>query len=204
MQLIDNADMACQAILLAPTRELASQIRDVSTALADFMDKIRIHCFVGGSNVRDDIAQLRKGVHIVIGTPGRVFHMLSKGYLNTDRLKLFVLDEADVMLDAGFKDQTYEIFSYLPETVQVALFSATLPRDVLDVAEKFMRDPVRILVKKEELTLEGVSQFYIALDVESHKLDTLCDLYESLTITQVITFSNTIRKCDCLAGHSIG
>ena len=201
MQLIDNADMACQAILLAPTRELASQIRDVSTALADFMDKIRIHCFVGGSNVRDDIAQLRKGVHIVIGTPGRVFHMLSKGYLNTDRLKLFVLDEADVMLDAGFKDQTYEIFSYLPETVQVALFSATLPRDVLDVAEKFMRDPVRILVKKEELTLEGVSQFYIALDVESHKLDTLCDLYESLTITQAIIFCNTIRKCDWLSGR---
>ena len=75
---------------------------------------------------------------------------------------------------------------------------------MFDAAEKCMRDPVRILLKKEELTLEGVSQFYIALDVESHKLDTLCDLYESLTITQVITFSNTIRKCDCLAGHSIG
>ena len=201
LQLVDVTDKACQAILLAPTRELAGQIYDVSVALANHMDLMSIHRFVGGSNVRDDIARLREGVHIAIGTPGRMYHMLSKGFLKAERLKLLVLDEADLMLDAGFKEQMYEIFSFLPEAVQVALFSATLPTEVLEVAGKFMRDPVRILVKKEELTLEGISQFYIALDLEAHKLDTLCDLYESLTITQAIIFCNRIRKCDWLAAR---
>ena len=98
---------------------------------------------------------------------------------------MFVLDEADEMLSRGFKDQIYDVFQNLPTTTQVILLSATMPAEVLDVTKKFMREPVRILVKKEELTLEGIRQFYIAVDKEEWKFDTLCDLYETLTITQV-------------------
>merc|ERR1712194_739157 len=101
-------------------------------------------------------------------------------------------------LSRGFKEQIYDIFKFLPEQVQVCLFSATMPLDVLEVTQRFMRDPVRILVKKAELTLEGIKQFYIAVDKEEWKLETLCDLYEALTITQAIIYCNTRRKVDWL------
>lgn len=114
-----------------------------------------MHACVGGTAVRDDIRTLQNGVHIVVGTPGRVYDMISRGALRLDRVGLFVLDEADEMLSRGFKDQIYDVFQYLPERVQVALFSATMPLDVLEVTNRFMPDPVRILVKKDELTLEG-------------------------------------------------
>jgi translation initiation factor 4A len=109
-----------------------------------------------------------------------------------------MLDEADEMLSRGFKDQIYDVFKFMPETVQVALFSATMPLEVLEVSKRFMRDPVRILVKRNELTLEGIKQFYIAVEREEWKLDTLCDLYETLTITQAIIYVNTRRKVDWL------
>jgi len=111
---------------------------------------------------------------------------------------MLVLDEADEMLSKGFKDQIYEIFKFMPENVQVCLFSATLPIDILELTGKFMRDPLRILVKKDELTLAGIKQFYIAVEREEWKLDTLCDLYETLTITQAIIYCTTRRKVDWL------
>jgi hypothetical protein len=109
-------------------------------------------------------------------------------------MRMFTLDEADEMLGRGFKEQIYEIFKFLPERVQVTIFSATLPLEVLDVTDKFMRDPVRILVKREQLTLAGIKQFYIAMEHEEWKLDTLCDLYETINITQSVIFCNTRRK----------
>jgi len=111
---------------------------------------------------------------------------------------MFVLDEADEMLSRGFKDQIYDVFKNMPQEIQVVLLSATMPQDVLEVTQRFMREPVRILVKKEELTLEGIRQFYIQIEREEWKLDTLCDLYETLTITQAVIFCNTRRKVDWL------
>jgi len=113
-------------------------------------------------------------------------------------IKTFVLDEADEMLSRGFKDQIYDVFRYMSNKIQVILLSATMPADVLEVTQKFMRDPIRILVKKEQLTLEGIKQFYIGVEREEWKLDTLCDLYETLTITQAVIFCNTRRKVDWL------
>ena len=162
---------------------------------------IKIHACVGGTAVRDDIRTLQDGVHIVVGTPGRAFDMIQRRALKLDAVQLFVLDEADEMLSRGFKEQIYDIFKFLPETVQCAIFSATMPLDVLEVTSKFMRDPVRILVKKDELTLEGIKQFYIAIEKEEWKLDTLCDLYATLTITQAIIYCNTRRKVDWLTEH---
>jgi len=135
---------------------------------------------------------------VVVGTPGRVYDMINRGALRLDHLRLFVLDEADEMLSRGFKDQIYDVFKSLPSKVQVVLLSATMPADVLEVTTRFMRDPIRILVKRDELTLEGIKQFYIAVEREEWKLDTLCDLYETLTITQAVIFVNTRRKVDML------
>jgi translation initiation factor 4A len=198
LQRIDYGTHACQALILAPTRELANQIQKVCLALGDYCN-VKCHCCIGGTSVRDDIDKLRDGQHLVVGTPGRVFDMLSKRHLRIDDLITFVLDEADEMLSRGFKDQIYDIFKTLPPNVQVCLFSATMPPEILDMTGKFMRDAVRILVKKDELTLEGIRQFYVAIEKEEWKLDTLCDLYETLTITQAIIYCNTRRKVDFLA-----
>merc|ERR1712084_99747 len=198
LQRIDYELSACQALILAPTRELANQIQKVALALGDY-DRVNCHACIGGTSVRDDIDKLREGQHLVVGTPGRVFDMIGKRHLRVDDLITFVLDEADEMLSRGFKDQIYDIFKTLPPNVQVCLFSATMPPDILDMTGKFMRDAVRILVKKDELTLEGIRQFYVAIEKEEWKLDTLCDLYETLTITQAIIYCNTRRRADFIA-----
>jgi translation initiation factor 4A len=197
LQRIDLSNKSTQALILAPTRELAQQIQKVILALGDYL-KAECHACVGGTAVREDIRRLEVGCHIVVGTPGRVFDMINRRALKTDNIKLFCLDEADEMLSRGFKDQIYEVFRYMPSTVQVGLFSATMPIEVLELTTKFMRDPIRILVKRDELTLEGIKQFFIAVEKEQWKLGTLCDLYETLTITQAIIYCNSRRKVDWL------
>merc|ERR1719472_579531 len=139
---------------------------------------VRSHLCIGGTMIRQMIDELNRGQHLVVGTPGRIFDMIQKRHLRVDDMQLFVLDEADEMLSRGFKDQIYDIFKTLPPNVQVCLFSATMAPEILDLTAKFMRDAVRILVKKDELTLEGIRQFYVAIEKEEWKLDTLCDLYE--------------------------
>jgi translation initiation factor 4A len=197
LQRIDVTVKATQAIVMAPTRELALQIHKVIVALGDYMNVTSLAC-VGGTNVRADMATLRDGVQIVVGTPGRVVDMLKRGSLSPDRIKILCLDEADEMLSQGFMESIHAIFQYLPSDVQVALFSATLPNEILDLSKKFMRDPIRILVKQEELTLEGIKQYYIAVEKEQWKLDTLCDLFDTISIAQSVIFCNSKRKVDLL------
>ncbi|KAJ7107993.1 DEAD-domain-containing protein [Mycena crocata] len=192
-----------QAIILAPTRELATQIHKVVVALSDYMNIQSMAC-VGGNNIREDIMRLKDGVHVVVGTPGRALDMIKRGALKTDNVKIMCLDEADEMLSLGFKDQIYDVFQLLPPDTQVALFSATMPVEVLAVSKQFMRDPVRILVKQDELTLEGIKQFYIAVEREDWKLDTLCDLYDTINIAQAVIFCNTRRKVDLLTEQMQG
>ncbi|XP_076436049.1 eukaryotic initiation factor 4A-I-like isoform X2 [Babylonia areolata] len=197
LEKIDLKLTKCQALVLAPTRELAQQIQKVVLALGDYMNAA-CHACIGGTVVREDMRKLEAGVHVVVGTPGRVYDMINRGALDPNNIKMFVLDEADEMLSRGFKDQIYDVFRFMPSEIQVILLSATMPSDVLEVTQRFMRDPVRILVKKEELTLEGIRQFYVQVEREEWKLDTLCDLYETLTITQAVIFCNTRRKVDWL------
>ncbi|ESO03338.1 hypothetical protein HELRODRAFT_185641 [Helobdella robusta] len=197
LQQLDPALKECQALVLAPTRELAQQIQKVVIALGDYMEA-QCHACIGGTNVREDLHRLSNGIQIVVGTPGRVFDMINRKALNTRFIRIFILDEADEMLSRGFKDQIYDVFRTLNENIQVILLSATMPEDVLEVTKRFMRNPVRILVRKEELTLEGIRQFYIEVEQEEWKLDTLCDLYETLTITQAVIFCNTRRKVEWL------
>lgn len=197
LEKIDTNLRECQALILAPTRELAQQIQKVVMSLGDYMGA-QCHACIGGTSVREDMRKLDVGQHIVVGTPGRVFDMISRKVLRPNDIKQFVLDEADEMLSRGFKDQIYDVFRHLNQEIQVILLSATMPAEVLEVTTRFMRDPIRILVKKEELTLEGIRQFYISVEREEWKLDTLCDLYETLTITQAVIFCNTRRKVDWL------
>ncbi|CAN0115532.1 unnamed protein product, partial [Hapterophycus canaliculatus] len=138
--------------------------------------------------------RLDYGVQVVSGTPGRVFDMIRRRNLRTRNLKMLVIDEADEMLNKGFKEQIYDIYRYLPPSTQVVLISATMPQEVLDMTKKFMNMPVKILVKRDELTLEGIKQFFVAVEKEEWKFDTLCDLYDTLTVTQAVIFCNTKRK----------
>jgi translation initiation factor 4A len=197
LQQMDVNARETQALVLAPTRELATQIQKVVTLLGDYMNCL-VHACIGGTLVREDMRKLEQGIHVVVGTPGRVYDMIQRRALKVEYLKMFVLDEADEMLSRGFKDQIYDIFCLLPTKVQVVLLSATMPVDVLDVTQRFMRDPIRILVKKDELTLDGIKQFYVAVECEEWKLDTLIDLYETLTIAQAVIFCNTRRRVEWL------
>jgi len=197
LQSIDTAVRETQALVLSPTRELAQQIQKVALALGDYMS-VQVHSCIGGKSVGEDIRKLEYGQHVVSGTPGRVFDMISRRSLRTRNIKMLVLDEADEMLNKGFKEQIYDVYRYLPPATQVVLVSATLTNDVLAMTKKFMSDPIRILVKRDELTLEGIKQFFVAVEKEEWKFDTLCDLYDTLTITQAVIFCNTRVKVDWL------
>ena len=197
LQTIDISLRETQALVLSPTRELATQIQSVVLALGDYMN-VQCHACIGGTSVGEDIRKLEYGQHIVSGTPGRVFDMIRRRHLRTKNIKMLIMDESDELLNMGFKDQIYDIYRYLPPATQVVLVSATLPHDVLEMTSKFMTDPVRILVKRDELTLEGIKQFFVAVEKEDWKFDTLCDLYDTLTITQAVIFCNTRRKVDWL------
>jgi ATP-dependent RNA helicase len=196
-QMLDTSTREIQALVLSPTRELATQTEKTALALGNFMS-VQVHACIGGRSVGEDAKVLDRGVHIVSGTPGRVFDMIKRRNLRTRNIKTLVLDEADEMLNKGFKEQIYDVYRYLPPETQVVLVSATLPVEVLEMTSKFMTDPIRILVKRDELTLEGIKQFFVAVEKEEWKFDTLCDLYDTLTITQAVIFCNTKKKVDWL------
>jgi len=198
LQSLDIEMRETQVLILSPTRELATQIQKVALALGDYMN-VQCHACIGGTNVGEDMRKLDYGQHIVSGTPGRVFDMVRRRNLRTRNIKMLVLDEADEMLNKGFKEQIYDVYRYLAPGTQVVLLSATLPHEILEMTSKFMTDPIRILVKRDELTLEGIKQFFVAVEREEWKFDTLCDLYDTLTITQAVIFCNTRRKVDWLA-----
>lgn len=193
LQQLDYTQATAQALILAPTRELAQQIQKVVTMLGDYLG-VKCHACIGGTRIRSDIQILQGGAQVIVGTPGRVLDMIDRRALKPDTIKVFVLDEADEMLSKGFKDQIYNIFQTLPHNVQVGLFSATMDADTLEITRRFMNNPVRILVKQEELTLEGIRQFFINVEKEEWKLDTLCDLYDTLNITQAVIFCNTRKR----------
>jgi translation initiation factor 4A len=194
---LEEKTNSTQAIILSPTRELAEQIYTVIKLIGQFT-KYRIKLCVGGTKVeKTDTCQ------ILIGTPGRVLDMLNHNLINLASCKIFTLDEADEMLSRGFKEQIYDIFQFIPQTTQILLFSATMPADILELTKKFMTNPIHILVKKEELTLEGIKQYYIQVDKEDWKFETLIDLYKSFEVTQCVIFCNSKQKVEMIAQRLI-
>lgn len=195
LQLIDTSQDYTQAIILAPTHELAYQIHKVITQIGSFIDNLQVKTLIGGTSVQEDIKQIEKNTpHIIVGTIGRTLDMIKKRIIFLDRLSLFVLDEADELLSGTFKENIQTIVQQVSDESKIAIFSATLPHSVLNLTDKFMNDPYKIIVKKEELSLECISQYYIALENDNHKYTTLKELFEVLTVTQSIVFVNGVSR----------
>ena len=199
LQLIDTDLNATQAMILSPTRELSIQTKSVIDTIGRLFPTLCTQLLIGGTSTDENVQMLReKTPHIVIGCPGRIHDMLKRKRLAVKDFKLFILDEADELLSSGFKDQVYNIFQFMPTTVQVALFSATMPPELNALTVKFMRNPVKILVKNEQLTLEGIRQYYVALSNDDNKYETLKDIYSSLTLSQSIIYCNSIKRVNDL------
>lgn len=190
-----------QALILAPTRELVEQITRVISSIGSFIN-VKIEGFVGGKSIRDDINKLRDGIHIAVGTPGRIYDLIGKKFLNVSRMKMFVMDEADEMLSRGFVEQVQKIFIELDENVQIALFSATLTNEVKQIMSQMMKNPIKIFIPLCEQTLDGIPQYYVNLK-DNEKIEVIKDLYSTLTIGTTIIFCNSIRTVDTLASKLI-
>ena len=194
---IDREQKTSQAIILGPTRELAKQIHGVIQSLSKNTD-ITSRLLIGGNrrgryDTEGDITQ-----QILVGTPGRVCEYLVKNKINSEGIKILVLDEADEMLSRGFQDQIQRIFHEIPTDTQVGLFSATMPSEMLEMTNKFMRDPIRFLVHNDELTLEGIRQFYVYIPDENGKYEVLCDLFNIISANQSMIYVNSRKKAGWL------
>ena len=187
-----------QVLILSHTRELSNQIHNVITKISTFMN-VGINLSMGGISINENVNSLRKNPEIIIGTPGRVLDMVQKKYITVETLKTLILDEADELLSDLFVNQIYNIFQYLPREIQVCLFSATMNEHFFEITKKFMRNPLKLLIKQDELTLEGIKQYYIDVTKNEHKYDTLCDIYSNVSISQSIIYCNSIRTVDILS-----
>ncbi len=210
LQVIDSKIRDTQAIILANTRELAAQVESVISNLGRYL-KVNVCLAISGIPVKNNMDALRNRPHIVVGTPGRIYDMIKRKALRTNMIKIMVIDEADEMIKDsnekfveegnvkfGFLEQIKYIFQYLPNTMQVALFSATMPPDFFELTEKFMRNPVRILIEPENLTLNGIKQYYIDIEKNEYKFEILCDLYDVLSVSQSIIYCNSRKMVEDL------
>ena len=194
IQLVDHTKDCVQAIIISPTRELSKQTYDVLKSISTLL-KTKVKLLIGGTSTEQDIKDLRENVpQIIVGCPGRIHDMARRKYFDTKTVELIVLDEADEMLSTGFKEQVYNIFQYLNNDVQICLFSATMPKELSALTERFMRNPIKILVKQEMLTLEGIAQYYIALEDDQQKYATLKDIFKLISLSQCIIYCNSVKR----------
>lgn len=193
LERVNEEEKSTQVIIISPTRELSKQTSEVVGELSKYMTVSHMEV-VGGTDIFKCRSDLDKLPQIVIGTPGRILDMISKKSLFTDKLVSIVFDEADEILSHGFKETIYNIVKCIPEKCQICLFSATIPDEVIELTNSFMNKPESILVKKEALTLEGITQFYINIKVSDWKYDILKDLYDTISISQCIIYFNSKNK----------
>lgn len=192
---VDTKDNSTQVLVLSPTKELTTQTAKVFESLGNMIEGLRVQTLYGGSVVEETSCFSNKNVpHVICACPGRVFDMMRRDRISSKKIKIVILDEADEMLSAGFKEQVYNIFQYFSNEIQVALFSATMPDGINNIISKIMRDPVRISVKREMLTLEGIRQFYVAVDDDRQKYATLKNLFSFLSVSQCIIYCNSIKR----------
>jgi len=195
LQRVNIAEQTTQVLILSPTRELSTQTAKVVSNLGSFMNGLKIQTLFGGAAIEEVSSFSSRNVpHIICGCSGRVHDMMRRGNISSKTIKLVILDEADEMLSAGFKEQVYNIFQYLNTEVQVCLFSATLPDDINCIIDKIMRNPVRICVKREQLTLEGIRQYYIAVNDDREKYLTLKNIFSFITLSHTIIYCNSIKR----------
>ena len=187
---IDTKMKKTQYIVLTPTHELAKQIYSVVENLGARMD-ISICKVIGKTNINESIRELSRDPQIIVATPGRLFDMINKKHIFTDNIKTLIIDEADEMLSSGFMEVLQNIIRCIPTTSQMCLFSATMPKEIIDLTENFMNNPEKLLINRDELTLEGIKQFYIDLKQYNWKFDVLYDIYETINVTQSIIYVNS-------------
>ena len=201
MGVLDPALKVPQILVLSPTRELAQQTENVARSIGNYM-KIQVHSATGGPPIAEDIRALQRGAQFIVGTPGRIYDLIRRGALKLDAMRVLIMDEADQMLEDRFREQVHCILEFkFPPTTQVALFSATMPPEVTEVAEKFLQNPCRILLPPEEVTLEGIKQYFVALDREDWKFAALMDLYKHLNINHLLIFVNKRARAEWLAAR---
>ena len=196
LALVDLTSRTNQVLVLSPTHELANQTAKVYGSIATYMKDIDIQTHIGGSSTREAMDKLRAKPHVVIGTPGKIHDMFRRSGIDGQTIKCVIVDEADEMFNRGFSEQVYGILQFLHKDVQVCLFSATLPPELNSITNKFMRNPVEILVKAEQLTLEGIKQYYVACDNDTVKFDILIDLFELFTLSQTIIYCNKLETVE--------
>jgi len=195
LQRIDVTQNNTQALLIAPTHELARQSALVISKLGMMMSGLVVKTVIGGTSIQDDMKSIRKNPpHIIVGSSGRIYDMIKRNCIKTGNIKLLVLDEADELLSKGFKEQIYNIFQTLNQNIQVLLFSATLPNSILELTNKFMNNPLKIIMKKEDLTLECIQQFFVAMLDDNAKYNMLKDLFSLISVSQCIIYCNSVRR----------
>lgn len=193
---IDINEKKCQGIIITPTHELADQVYDVATQLSKFLDIKIVKC-IGGTDINETREQL-KNAHIVIGTNGRILHMIKEKRINLFSIKFIILDEADELLADGLNDNMKSIFDKCSDGIQCCMISATYPPHIFNITKKIMDNPVKILLKNSEVAVDLISQFYVNVEKEELKFDTLLDLYSLVSTSQAIIFCNSVEKVDWL------
>ena len=201
---VDPAIKKPQILVLVPTRELAQQIEYVATHIGSKLP-LSVYSATGGTPISADLRALERGAQYIVGTPGRVYDLMHRGAIQRQHIKYLIMDEADQMLEDRFREQVMCILGLgFPKETRVALFSATMPTEVVEFAEKLLTNPVKILIPPEEVTLEGIKQYYVELPREDWKYEVLCDLYQQLNINQAIIYCNKRQKVEWLAEKMSG
>jgi translation initiation factor 4A len=188
---IDVRNRNPQALILVDTNFLAQQIFQETNKLTAYMKDFKSSCFVGGRHARLDKDDLKQPVHLVVGTPGRIEQLVREKALRLDSLRILIIDEADKMLsEKGISDSIKRIFSMaVPKDTQVAIFSATMKNEIVNTAEQFMRDPVRLLLHRKDVVVTAIQQYFVHVE-EQDKLDVLCDLCEEMCDRTTMVFCN--------------
>jgi translation initiation factor 4A len=195
LSIVNVLDNFTQVLILSPTKELARQTASVLEQIGSMMNGLRVQTVYGGSPYEEfNNFNDKNSPHIICGCPGRVYDLMRRDRITSKKIKLIILDEADEMLSSGFKEQVYNIFQHFNNDIQVALFSATLPNSIYPIINKIMRNPVKICVKAEQLTLEGISQYYVAVEDDRQKYDTLKHIYQYVSVSQCIIYCNSIKR----------
>ena len=195
LEMVDQNDKSLQAIVLCPTRELAIQVSAEIKKIGKYMHGVRTLPVYGGQPIDRQIKSLKSGVQVVIGTPGRVIDHINRKTLKLDKVKMVILDEADEMLDMGFREDIEMILSKTPEERQTTFFSATMAKGILDLTRKYQNDPEHIKVVRQELTVPNIKQYYIETR-SSNKLEVLCRLVDVYNPKLSVVFCNTKRLAD--------
>ena len=199
LSVVDSSIKAPQVIVICPTRELSQQTERVARALGNYMG-LKVLSATGGNQLRSDISTLKAGAQFIVGTPGRIFDLIRRGDLAIEHMKYIILDEADQMLEDLFAEQIRTILdNKFPASTRLALFSATMPTNVVEVAENYLSNPVRILLPPDEVTLDGIKQYFVGLEREEWKLPVLLDLYQQIAVNQALIYVNKRQKAEWLA-----